>query len=47
MPNNWVKSFRLNVHVTYNGFGLMLIALTQIAVAIQNAAEALCIRQTS
>ena len=44
---NWLKSFRLNIHAPGTGFALMILALTQIPVGIKNAAEVVCIGQTS
>ena len=48
MPKkNWLKSFRLNIHAPSTGFALMILALTQVPVGIKNAAEVVCIGQTS
>ena len=48
MPKkNWLKSFRLNIHAPGTGFALMILALTQVPVGIKNAAEVVCIGQTS
>ena len=48
MPKkSWLKSFRLNIHAPGTGFALMLLALTQVPVGIKNAAEVVCIGQTS
>ena len=48
MPKkNWLNSFRLNIHAPGTGFALMILALTQIPVGIKNAAEVVCIGQTS
>ena len=44
---NWFKTFRLNIHAPGTGFALMILALTQIPVGIKNAAEVVCIGQTS
>ena len=44
---NWLKSFRLNIHSPGTGFALMILALTQVPVGIKNAAEVVCIGQTS
>jgi hypothetical protein len=44
---NWLKSFRLNIHDPGTGFALMLLAITQVPVGIKNAAEIVCIGQTS
>ena len=43
---NWLKSFRLNIPPG-TGFALMILALTQVPVGIKNAAEVVCIGQTS
>ena len=48
MPKkNWLKSFRLNIHAPGTGFALTVLALTQVPVGIKNAAEVICIGQTS
>ncbi len=48
MPKkNWLKNFRLNFHAPGTGFALMILALTQVPVGIKNAAEVVCIGQTS
>ena len=48
MPKrNWLKSFLLNIHAPGTGFALMLLAITQVPVGIKNAAEIVCIGQTS
>ena len=49
MPNkkNWLQSLRLNIHAPGTGFALIVLALTQIPVAIKNLAELACIGQTS
>ena len=48
MPNkNWLKSFQLNIHSPGTASALMILALTQIPVGIKNAAEVVCIGQTS
>ena len=48
MPKkNWLKSLRLNIHAPGTGFALMLLALTQVPVALKNAVEVFCIGQTS
>ena len=48
MPKkNWLKSFRLNIHAPGTGFALIILALTQVPVGIKNAAEVVCIGQTS
>ena len=48
MPKkNWLKSFRLNMRAPGTGFALIILALTQVPVGIKNAAEVVCIGQTS
>ena len=48
MPkNNWFKPLKLNIHSPGTGFALIVLALTQIPVAIKNTAEVACIGQTS
>ncbi len=48
MPKrNWIKGLRLSIHSSWTGFSLMLLALTQLPVAIKNAAEVACIGQAS
>ena len=48
MPKkNWLKTFWLNIHAPGTGFALMFLALTQVPVSIKNAAEVVCIGQTS
>ena len=48
MPKkNWLQIFRLNIHAPGTGFALMILALTQVPVGIKNAAEVICIGQTS
>ena len=44
---NWVNSFLLNIHSPGTGFALMVLALTQVPVGLKNAAEIVCIGQTS
>ena len=40
MPrNNWLKGLKLNIHAPGTGFALMVLALTQIPVAIKTSAE--------
>ena len=43
----WPKGFRLNIHAPGTGAALMLLALTQVPVAIKTAAEVACIGQIS
>ena len=48
MPKmNLLKSFRLNIHAPGTGIALIILALTQVPVGIKNAAEVVCIGQTS
>ena len=48
MPKkNWLKGLSLSIHTPNTGVTLMLLALTQLPVAIKNAAEVACIGQTS
>jgi len=44
---NWLKSFRFNSHSPGPGLALIVLALTQVPVGIKNAAEVVCIGQTS
>ena len=48
MPKgNWLKNFKLNIHAPGTGAALMVLALTQIPVAIKTTAELACIGETS
>ena len=48
MPKkNWLKSFRGNIRAPKTGWALIILALTQVPVGIKNAAEVVCIGQTS
>ncbi len=48
MPKkNWFKNFRLKIPAPDTGLALMILALTQVPVGIKNAAEVVCIGQTS
>ena len=48
MPKiNLLKCFRLNIHAPGTGIALIILALTQVPVGIKNAAEVVCIGQTS
>ena len=48
MPKkNWLKGFRLNVQAPGTSLALTILALTQVPVGIKNAAEVVCIGQTS
>lgn len=44
---NWLKGLRLSIHAPGTGFALLVLALTQVPVAIKNAAEVACIGQSS
>ena len=35
----WMCGFKLNIHASGTGFALMLLALTQVPVAIKTTAE--------
>ena len=43
----WLKNIRFNIKGYGTGLALFFIALTQVPVAIKNAAEVICIGQTS
>lgn len=45
--NFWSKGLKLNVHGTGTGLALIVLALTQIPVAIKTAAEVACIGEIS
>ena len=47
LKKNWLKNFRLNIHAPGTGLALIILALTQVPVGIKNAAEVVCIGQTS
>ena len=48
MPKkNQLNNIRVNIQVPGTGFALMILALTQVTVGIKNAAEVVCIGQTS
>ena len=48
MPKiNLLKSFRLNIQAPGTSIALIILALTQVPVGIKNAAEVVCIGQTS
>ena len=48
MPKNiWGKRFKLNINAPGTGAALMVLALTQIPVAIKTSAEIACIGQVS
>tara|TARA_B100000579_G_C22209068_1_gene566458 strand:+ start:37 stop:258 length:222 start_codon:yes stop_codon:yes gene_type:complete len=44
---NLFRSLKLNIHSSGIGFALIVLAITQVPVAIKNAAEVVCIGQTS
>ena len=44
---DWLNSLSGNMNSQGTGFALMVLALTQIPVGIKNAAEIVCIGQTS
>ena len=46
MPKtNWLKGLKLNIHAPGTGFALMILALTQIPVAIKTSAEIYCMEK--
>ena len=46
MPKtNWLKGLKLNIHAPGTGFALMLLALTQVPVAIKTSAEIYCMEK--
>ncbi len=45
--NFWPKGLKLNIHAPGTGAALIVLALTQIPVAIQTAAEVACIAEVS
>ncbi len=45
--NFWLKSLKLNIHAPGTGTALMILALTQVPVAIKTAAEVACIGEVS
>tara|TARA_B100000965_G_scaffold380009_1_gene376197 strand:+ start:884 stop:1105 length:222 start_codon:yes stop_codon:yes gene_type:complete len=44
---NWFKNFRKNIHASGTSLTFIVLTLTQVPVAIKNAAEIVCIGQTS
>ena len=44
---NWLKGIKLSIHSPGTGAALILLALTQVPVAIKTAAEVACIGQVS
>ena len=46
MPKiNWLRGLRLNIHAPGTGFALMVLALTQVPVAIKTSAEIYCMEK--
>ena len=43
----WPKGLKLNIHAPGTGIALMILALTQVPVAIKTAAEVACIAEVS
>ena len=41
----WLKLLRLNIHAPGTGFALMVLALTQIPVAVKTSAEIYCMEK--
>ena len=41
----WIRGLKLNIHAPGTGFVLMLLALTQIPVAIKTTAEIYCMEK--
>ena len=41
----WMSDFKLNIHAPGKGFALMLLALTQVPVAIKTTAEIYCMEK--
>ncbi len=44
---NWTKGWKLNIHAPGTGAALIILALTQIPVAIKTTAELACIGEVS
>ena len=42
---SWMRGFKLNIHAPGTGFALMLLALTQVPVAIKTTAEIYCMEK--
>ncbi|WP_320667876.1 hypothetical protein [Prochlorococcus sp. MIT 1307] len=42
---NWLKGFKLDIHTPGTGFALMVLALTQVPVAIKTSAEIYCMEK--
>ena len=48
MPKKfWANVFKLNIHSPGTGLALIILALTQVPVAIKTAAEIACISEVS
>ena len=46
MPKtNWLKGLKLNIHAPGTGFALMVLALTQVPIAIKTSAEIYCMEK--
>ena len=45
LTTNWIKALRLNIHAPGTGFALMILALTQVPVAIKTSAEIYCMEK--
>ena len=45
VKTNWLNGLRLNIHVPGTGFALMVLALTQVPVAIKTTAEIYCMEK--
>ena len=46
MPKtNWLKGLKLNIHAPGTGFALIVLALTQVPVAIKTSAEIYCMEK--
>ena len=41
----WMSGFKLNIHAPGTGFAQMLLALTQVPVAIKTTAEIYCMEK--
>ena len=42
---NWLTTLRLNIHAPGTGLALMVLALTQVPVAIKTTAEIYCMEK--
>ena len=42
---NWLRILRLNIHAPGTGFALIVLALTQVPVAIKTTAENFCMEK--